>query len=288
MRIAYVEDNPTNLALVERIARMTSHAIVSYKEGEEALIALKAEIYDLILMDVELAGAMNGLQVVRELRKHGLRTPIVAVTAYAMMGDRDKCLAAGCNEYLPKPLPINDFIGLLARYDAVKKVHGSTIVGEGNLPAPDVAATQASAAKVAPPTPAPAEPAPASEPAPTPAPAATVASAPAAPPATHVPEPAPMPMVATPPSEPAPAPVIPTVVADAPVAVPVVAVAPAVAATPIVTEPTTPPVAVISTPEQPVLLPLAQPAAAAPTEPPRIEPASLPIVETEPPANSST
>lgn len=121
MRIAYVEDNPTNLALVERIARMTKHNVVSYSEGEIALESLKQEPFDLILMDVELAGEMNGLEVVRQLRAHGLKTPIVAVTAYAMMGDRDRCLALGCDDYLPKPLPINDFIALLQRYDGFLK-----------------------------------------------------------------------------------------------------------------------------------------------------------------------
>src|SRR5690348_12851937 len=106
MRIAYVEDNPANLALVERVAGMNRHLIVSYNEGEVAMKELIHERFDLILMDVELAGEVGGLDVVRSLRKSGLKTPIVAVTAYAMMGDRDKCLEAGCDDYLPKPLPI--------------------------------------------------------------------------------------------------------------------------------------------------------------------------------------
>src|SRR5260221_7092623 len=118
MRIAYVEDNPTNLALVERVAGMNQHIIVSYNEGEIALQELVREKFDLILMDVELAGEVGGLQVVRQLRASGLKTPIVAVTAYAMMGDRDKCLEAGCDDYLPKPLPITELLALLARYDA--------------------------------------------------------------------------------------------------------------------------------------------------------------------------
>src|SRR4051794_8662870 len=105
MRIAYVEDNPTNLALVERVASMNQHRIVSYSEGEVALQELGHEKFDLILMDVELAGELSGLQVVKRLREGGLTTPIIAVTAYAMMGDRDRCIEAGCNDYLPKPLP---------------------------------------------------------------------------------------------------------------------------------------------------------------------------------------
>ena len=117
MRIAYVEDNAINLALVQRIAMMSGHIITSFTEGEIALTELSRQTFDLILMDVELAGEMNGLQVVRALRARGLTTPIIAVTAYAMLGDREKTLEAGCNEYLPKPLPISDFLALLARFE---------------------------------------------------------------------------------------------------------------------------------------------------------------------------
>jgi len=119
MRIAYVEDNPTNLALVERVVSMGQHKITSYTEGEIAVQALTREKFELILMDIELAGDISGLQVVRNLRSFGLKTPIVAVTAYAMLGDRDKCLEAGCDDYLPKPIPIMDLVQLLARYDTV-------------------------------------------------------------------------------------------------------------------------------------------------------------------------
>jgi CheY-like chemotaxis protein len=119
MRIAYVEDNPTNLQLVKRVASMNSHEVTNYQEGEVALQALSHEKFDLILMDVELAGEMNGLQVTRALRARGLTTPIIAVTAYAMMGDREKCLEAGCNDYLPKPIPIAELLVMLARYDAL-------------------------------------------------------------------------------------------------------------------------------------------------------------------------
>src|SRR5258708_14228336 len=106
MRIAYVEDNPTNQALVERVAGMNHHVIVTYNEGEVAVKELLLEKFDLILMDVELAGELGGLAVATELRSSGLTTPIVTVTAYAMMCDRDKSLEPVCVNYLPKPLPI--------------------------------------------------------------------------------------------------------------------------------------------------------------------------------------
>ncbi len=117
MRIAYVEDNLANLALVERIANTGHHAVVSYAEGEVALAELAREQFDLILMDVELAGEISGLQVVQHLRRSGIKTPIIAVTAYAMIGDREKCLNAGCDGYLPKPLPIGELLALFTRYE---------------------------------------------------------------------------------------------------------------------------------------------------------------------------
>jgi CheY-like chemotaxis protein len=139
MRIAYVEDNAINLSLVQRVAMMGRHFIVNYTEGEVALSELSKERFDLILMDVELAGDMNGLQVVRALRSGGLQTPIVAVTAYAMMGDREKCLEAGCTEYLPKPIPIADLLALLARYEAQTAATATAVVA----PAPPVIAVPA-------------------------------------------------------------------------------------------------------------------------------------------------
>lgn len=136
MRIAYVEDNPTNFSLVERVARMAQHTVVPYTEGEIALVALKTEVFDLILMDVELAGEMNGLDLVRELRKNGLQTPIVAVTAYAMLGDQERCIEAGCNEYLPKPLPITELIKTFAKYAELASAKAPTPKPEATAPAP--------------------------------------------------------------------------------------------------------------------------------------------------------
>lgn len=117
MRIMYVEDNQVNLALVERIARMGGHQIISYGNGEEALKALETDKCELILMDIELEGALDGVEVVKLLRERGDNRPIIAVTAYAMVGDMERILEAGCNEYLPKPIPIAQFITLLAKYD---------------------------------------------------------------------------------------------------------------------------------------------------------------------------
>ena len=118
MRILYVEDNAINLSLIQRIAQMNKHQLVSFEEAETALDALEGgEIPDLILLDIQLAGEMDGIGFAQVVRERGYRQPIIAITAYAMMGDRERIIAAGCNDYLPKPLPIAEFLTLLAKYD---------------------------------------------------------------------------------------------------------------------------------------------------------------------------
>ncbi|MEL6152112.1 MAG: response regulator [Chloroflexota bacterium] len=118
MRILYVEDNQVNLMLVERVAKMGGHEVINRTSGEAALADFDEINPDLILMDIQLEGQMTGLDAVRELRTRGVEMPIVALTAYAMKGDREKALAAGCNQYLPKPLPINVLLDLLKKYEA--------------------------------------------------------------------------------------------------------------------------------------------------------------------------
>mgnify|MGYP001252753730 CR=1 FL=1 len=113
MRILYVEDNPANVSLVKRVAR--EHELVNYIDGEEALRNFEKDNPDLVLMDIQLTGRLSGLDVVRELRQQGYTVPIIAVTAYAMIGDRERCLAAGCDDYMAKPLPIPDLLRLFER-----------------------------------------------------------------------------------------------------------------------------------------------------------------------------
>jgi CheY-like chemotaxis protein len=116
MRIAYLEDNAANVALVQRIISMTPHSLVVYSSGEEACPHIMNKEFDLIFMDIELAGKLNGMELVRRAREAGLQTPIIALTAYAMVGDRERCLAAGCTDYLPKPFGVSDFLNILEKY----------------------------------------------------------------------------------------------------------------------------------------------------------------------------
>jgi CheY-like chemotaxis protein len=116
MRILYVEDNPANLSLVERVARIGRHDVVTYMNGTTALENFERDRPDLVLMDIQLPGTLTGLDVVRKLRSEGHQLPIIAVTAYAMVGDRERCLAAGCDGYIAKPLPIADLVALFEKY----------------------------------------------------------------------------------------------------------------------------------------------------------------------------
>lgn len=122
MRILYVEDNPANLFLVRRVAKMGGHEVINYIDGEDALANFGSDKPDLVLMDIQLAGELSGLDVIQRLRDRGHHTPIIAVTAYAMVGDRERFLAAGCDDYLAKPLPIPRLVEILEHYSTAHPV----------------------------------------------------------------------------------------------------------------------------------------------------------------------
>jgi CheY-like chemotaxis protein len=117
MKIMYVEDNPANISLMQRIARMGGHEVINYTNGDHVLDNFEKDQPSLVLMDLQLEGRMTGLEIVRTLRERGFRTPIVAVTAYAMVGDRERCIEAGCDSYLSKPLPVAELVELVKAYE---------------------------------------------------------------------------------------------------------------------------------------------------------------------------
>lgn len=119
MQIAYVEDNLGNVALVERICQMTNDTLITFGDADSALTEIMPDSADLILMDLHLGGrSMDGLQLTRLLRQKGVDSPIVAITAFDSMGYADQYLDAGCNEYVVKPVSVNDLIQLLDEYRA--------------------------------------------------------------------------------------------------------------------------------------------------------------------------
>jgi two-component system cell cycle response regulator DivK len=114
-KILIVEDNPQNMRLVEMALSAERYFLLEATNGEEALEMAKKERPDLIIMDVQLP-KMSGLEVTRRLREipEFSRTPIIAVTAYAMKGDEEKALKSGCNVYLSKPISARDLPNLIA------------------------------------------------------------------------------------------------------------------------------------------------------------------------------
>ena len=115
-KILIVEDNPQNMRLIEMALSAESYTLLGTTDGEEALEVAKKERPDLIIMDIQLP-KMSGLEVTRKLREipEFSRTPIIAITAYAMKGDKEKALNAGCNAYLSKPISARDLPNLIAK-----------------------------------------------------------------------------------------------------------------------------------------------------------------------------
>ncbi len=107
LRILLAEDNPVNRTLAQRLLTKRGHAVVVAHNGREVLSALESERFHLVLMDVRMPG-MDGLEAARAIRTReratGLHIPIVAMTAQAMKGDRERCLEAGMDAYISKPI----------------------------------------------------------------------------------------------------------------------------------------------------------------------------------------
>ena len=115
--ILVVEDNDMNMQLVEFLLEEGGYSIVKATSGEEALAITREQAPDLILMDIHLPG-MDGLSVVRAMKADArtARVPIVALTAHAMRGDKDRFLEAGCDGYISKPIDVKTFIASIRQY----------------------------------------------------------------------------------------------------------------------------------------------------------------------------
>jgi CheY-like chemotaxis protein len=105
--ILIVDDNPHNLKLARVLLVGEGYAVHTVADAEAALHLLNSFCPDLILMDIQLPG-MDGLELTRLLKKNPARRAIkiLALTAYAMIGDRERVLAAGCDGYVAKPIDI--------------------------------------------------------------------------------------------------------------------------------------------------------------------------------------
>jgi CheY-like chemotaxis protein len=107
-KILIIEDTENNRVLLTRRLRPRGYDIITAEDAEKGLLLLEGERPDLVLMDVGLPG-MNGWDATRQLKSNPAtkHVPVIALTAHAMDGDREKALAAGCDEYEIKPIDFN-------------------------------------------------------------------------------------------------------------------------------------------------------------------------------------
>lgn len=118
LRILLAEDNPINQKVAIRLLEKRGHTVEAYDDGKKVLNALRNNQFDLILMDIQMR-RMTGYEVTAAIRKKEEKTkkhiPIVAMTAHAMKGDREQCLAAGMDDYLAKPLHPEELFNTIER-----------------------------------------------------------------------------------------------------------------------------------------------------------------------------
>jgi two-component system, cell cycle response regulator DivK len=113
--ILVVEDVDTNKIFFDAALRRTKAKILWAKDGQEAIDMFKANVVDLVLMDLQLP-VMDGYTATREIKKINPDIPIIAQTAHVMSGEREKCMEAGCNDYLAKPIRLQTLIDTLSKY----------------------------------------------------------------------------------------------------------------------------------------------------------------------------
>ncbi len=114
-KVLLVEDNHQNMRLLEMTLRADNYTLLKATDGEKAMEIAVKDKPDLIIMDIQLHG-MSGLEVTERLRQMPAcsHIPVIAVTAYAMRGDKEKAIEAGCNAYISKPIDTRELRGLVA------------------------------------------------------------------------------------------------------------------------------------------------------------------------------
>ncbi len=132
LRLLVAEDNPVNQKLAARLLEKHGHHVTCASTGVEAVSLWKSDGFDIVFMDVQMP-EMDGLAAagaIRNLEKGlGRRTPIVAMTAHAMSGDKTRCLDAGMDDYLSKPIRPNELTEILRKYGGVSDMKNARPAG---------------------------------------------------------------------------------------------------------------------------------------------------------------
>jgi len=132
LRLLLAEDNPINQKLAVEILQNRGHTVITANDGSEALDALERQSFDLVLMDVQMP-KMDGFEATAAIREReketGEHIPIIAMTAHAMKGDRERCLEAGMDGYISKPIRVTELL------EAVENLVPTSVEVETDAPA---------------------------------------------------------------------------------------------------------------------------------------------------------
>jgi two-component system, sensor histidine kinase and response regulator len=116
LNILLAEDNPVNQKLATRVLEKEGHRVVVVGDGQSAILAIDREAFDVVLMDIQMPD-MDGFETAAQIRaseqRSGAHLPMVAVTAHAMKGDRERCLKAGFDGYVTKPFHVDDLLDVI-------------------------------------------------------------------------------------------------------------------------------------------------------------------------------
>jgi CheY-like chemotaxis protein len=123
-KILYVEDNDDNIYMITRRLGRNGYKVIVAKDGEEGIAMARSEAPSLILMDLDLP-VLDGWEATRRLKASDetRHIPVIAVSAYAMVSDRERAMAAGCDDFFSKPV---DLKGLLERIESLLPAREST------------------------------------------------------------------------------------------------------------------------------------------------------------------
>ena len=115
--ILVVEDNPLNMKLVKGLLKIGKYHMLEANDAESGIQLIRAQQPDLVLMDIQLPG-MDGLAATKILKEDPSveNIPIVALTSYAMQGDKEKAMEAGCTGYIAKPIDTRKFLETVSQY----------------------------------------------------------------------------------------------------------------------------------------------------------------------------